>query len=164
MLQPLNLDIREILADCPNSKVLKDWENFIVLIDTHHWDIIQAHKKYLLKGNNSMVGLDFTDLPDYDPAQFDEVIHKSDGQLSIIGKLRKFMAGPDPKGASNQLSSREQEILKLVAQGNSNKLIAERLFISIHTVITHRKNITGKLGIKSISGLTLYASINNMID
>lgn len=164
ILQPLNLEVREILLDCPNSEVLKDWVNFIVLIDTNHWKFIQIHKKYLIKGKNSIVGLDFTDLPNYDPAQFDEVIHKSDGQRSIINKLRKFVVGLDPKGISNQLSSREQEILKLVAQGNSNKLIAERLFISIHTVITHRKNITGKLGIKSISGLTLYASINNMID
>ncbi len=65
---------------------------------------------------------------------------------------------------SEGLSSREIDVLKLVALGYSNKEIAEKLFISIHTVMSHRKNITEKLGIKSISGLTVYAIINNYID
>src|SRR5690606_28213921 len=58
---------------------------------------------------------------------------------------------------NDELTSREKEVLKLVALGFSNKAIAEKLFISIHTVITHRKNITEKTGIKSISGLTVYS-------
>ena len=48
--------------------------------------------------------------------------------------------------------------------GFANKEIADKLFISIHTVISHRKNITEKLGIKSISGLTVYAIMNNLLD
>ncbi len=64
----------------------------------------------------------------------------------------------------NQLTERETEVLQLLAFGHSNKDIAEKLFISIHTVISHRKNITEKLGIKSVSGLTVYAIINNLID
>ncbi len=66
--------------------------------------------------------------------------------------------------SENELTQREMEILRLVAIGHSNKEIADVLFISIHTVITHRKNITGKLGIKSISGLTVYAIINRLIN
>jgi len=66
--------------------------------------------------------------------------------------------------SDNELTHREKEILRQVAMGYSNKEIAEGLHISIHTVITHRKNITSKLGIKSISGLTVYAIINRMID
>jgi DNA-binding NarL/FixJ family response regulator len=65
---------------------------------------------------------------------------------------------------SEGLSNREIEVLKLVALGYANKEIAEKLYISTHTVISHRKNITEKLGIKSISGLTVYAIINNYID
>ncbi|HDR53015.1 MAG TPA: response regulator transcription factor [Mariniphaga anaerophila] len=65
---------------------------------------------------------------------------------------------------SEELTAREKEVLKLVALGHSNKVIAEKLFISIHTVISHRKNITDKTGIKSISGLTVYAILNNLID
>ncbi|MBI9066985.1 MAG: helix-turn-helix transcriptional regulator [Salinivirgaceae bacterium] len=64
----------------------------------------------------------------------------------------------------SELSEREKDVLSLVALGHSNKEIAEKLFISIHTVITHRKHITEKLGIKSISGLTVYAILNKLID
>lgn len=64
----------------------------------------------------------------------------------------------------NALTERETDVLRLVAYGYSNKDIADKLFISIHTVISHRKNITEKLSIKSISGLTVYAMLNNLID
>ena len=66
--------------------------------------------------------------------------------------------------SENTLTVRETEVLKMVALGKTNKEIASELFISIHTVISHRKNITEKLGIKSISGLTVYAIINRLID
>jgi len=65
---------------------------------------------------------------------------------------------------TESLSNREVDVLKLVALGHSNKEIADKLFISTHTVMSHRKNMTEKLGIKSISGLTVYAIINNIID
>ena len=56
------------------------------------------------------------------------------------------------------------EVLKGVVQGYINKEIADKLYISLTTVISHRKNITEKLGIKSISGLTIYAVMNGFID
>jgi two-component system, NarL family, response regulator NreC len=64
---------------------------------------------------------------------------------------------------TSELSEREKDILGNVAMGKTNKEIADELNISIHTVITHRKNITAKLGIKSISGLTVYAIFNGII-
>jgi DNA-binding CsgD family transcriptional regulator len=68
------------------------------------------------------------------------------------------------KRTSTSLTEREIDVLKLVAFGKTNKEIADELFISFHTVISHRKNITEKLGIKSISGLTVYSILNNLID
>lgn len=62
------------------------------------------------------------------------------------------------------LSDREKDIIKCVAKGMSNKEIADALFLSIHTVTTHRRNITAKLQIHSPAGLTIYAIINNLID
>lgn len=61
------------------------------------------------------------------------------------------------------LSDREKEVLTMVAYGRTNQEIADKLFISRHTVISHRKNITAKLGIKTVSGLTVYAVLNKMI-
>ena len=65
---------------------------------------------------------------------------------------------------SNELSVREREILTAVAKGKTNKEIADEFNISIHTVISHRKNISHKLGINSIAGLTIYAVMNKLLD
>jgi regulator of cell morphogenesis and NO signaling len=64
----------------------------------------------------------------------------------------------------NALSAREKEILVCVAKGMINKEIAEALNISVHTVISHRKNIAHKTGIKTVAGLTVYALLNNLLD
>lgn len=65
---------------------------------------------------------------------------------------------------SSDLSAREAEVLVLLTKGLINKEIADKLNISLTTVITHRKNITEKLGIKSLSGLTIYAIMNGYIE
>ena len=62
------------------------------------------------------------------------------------------------------LSGREKEIIVCLVQGMSNKEIADHLFISINTVITHRRNIARKLQIHSVAGLTIYAIANDLID
>lgn len=61
------------------------------------------------------------------------------------------------------LSEREKEIVALVVKGMINKEIADKLFISVHTVLTHRKNIARKLNIHSVSGLTIYAIVNSIV-
>ncbi len=66
--------------------------------------------------------------------------------------------------SSDVLSEREKEIIRCLVQGMSSKEIAERLFISVHTVITHRRNIARKLQIHSSAGLTIYAIVNGLID
>ena len=62
------------------------------------------------------------------------------------------------------LTDREIEVMALIVQGYINKEIAERLNISMATVITHRKNIMDKLGIKSVSALTIYAVTHGYVD
>ena len=69
----------------------------------------------------------------------------------------------DNKANAKKISNREKDILKYVALGYTNKEISNKLYISTHTVITHRKNISSKLGIKTIAGLTVYAIINKII-
>ena len=86
-----------------------------------------------------------------------------------VGILKKIHSAddsrqPDVASDGDELSAREKEILVCVAQGMLNKEIADKFSLSIYTVITHRKNITRKTGIKTVAGLTVYAILNNLID
>jgi DNA-binding NarL/FixJ family response regulator len=66
---------------------------------------------------------------------------------------------PDFSNSCNgiNISEREEEIIKLIAEGFSNKEIAEKLFLSTHTVNTHRKNIMNKLGVNNTAGIVIFA-------
>lgn len=68
-----------------------------------------------------------------------------------------------PDHPVQQLTNREEEILRLIVKGHLNKEIAEKLNISHNTVLTHRKNIIAKTGIKTVSGLTFYAIRKGLI-
>lgn len=82
-----------------------------------------------------------------------------------LGDILKNLEQRQPDSAVPAgLSQREIEVLSLVARGLINKEIAERLNISFNTVLSHRKNITAKLGIKSVSGLSVYAIMNGYIN
>lgn len=98
--------------------------------------------------------------------QFDSVVNLYDSETQIVQRLRKALEKSEvnPYNDSHDLSDREIDVLLLVAKGMANKEIADELNISIHTVITHRKNITHKTGIKSVAGLTVYALLNNILD
>lgn len=82
--------------------------------------------------------------------------------LKGIRRLQHVIAGdhssmPENHHDHHQLTNREEEILRLIVKGYLNKEIAEKLHISHNTVLTHRKNIIAKTGIKTVSGLTFYA-------
>lgn len=70
----------------------------------------------------------------------------------------------EEKPTEDVLSDREREIVHCVVCGLSNKQIAEQLFISLNTVLTHRKNIARKLNIHSVAGLTIYAIVNKIVN
>jgi DNA-binding NarL/FixJ family response regulator len=97
-------------------------------------------------------------------AQFDGVINISDAADAIVANIKKIFADTPAETGGETLSDRETEVLQHMATGLSNKEIADRLNISINTVITHRKNISQKTGIKSIPGLTIYAVTKKLIN
>lgn len=98
--------------------------------------------------------------------QYDECIGIYDNGSRIMQKLKSAMEEKSqaPKSDINELSGRERDILTAVAKGLTNKEIADEFNISIYTVISHRRNISQKLGINSIPGLTVYAIMNKLID
>ncbi len=98
---------------------------------------------------------------------FDGVVGLYDSSETILARLSSVVeqnAGSPLRTESDELSARERDILTAVARGKTNKEIADEFNLSVHTVITHRKNISHKLGINSISGLTVYAILNKLID
>lgn len=159
-----NIGISDMLNTIPDCSVINDWKVTLLLIDCKYADEFKKHRKILKKNGNVVFGIEisgaFVTLEYY----FDDIINIHDNTDTIIQKINTYISKVSDTKSDNQLSTREIEVLTMVAKGYSNKLIAEQLFISIHTVITHRKNITSKLGIKSISGLTLYAALNNLVD
>jgi DNA-binding NarL/FixJ family response regulator len=97
---------------------------------------------------------------------FDSFIQVNDSRKTIEHIIEKSFSRRAHKicgQMSEQLSSRELDVLKHVALGLSNKEIADDLNISFHTVVSHRKNITRKTGIKSQAGLAVYAISNKII-
>ncbi len=86
-------------------------------------------------------------------------------QEIIIEQLQLlFSTDGSGNGEKNkELSTRETDVLKLIVKGSTNKDIADQLNISLNTVLSHRKNITSKLGIKTVSGLTFYAIMNGLV-
>ncbi|MDR0895714.1 MAG: LuxR C-terminal-related transcriptional regulator [Prevotellaceae bacterium] len=71
---------------------------------------------------------------------------------------------PEMEAEPEMLSQREKEIITCVVKGMTNKAIADKLFLSVHTVMTHRRNIARKLQIHSPAGLTIYAIVNKLVE
>ncbi len=98
---------------------------------------------------------------------FKETIELCDNKQKVTNKIFALLNNNDESSSQNEsvdLSNRETDVLICVAKGMTNKDISDMLNISVHTVITHRKNIVKKTGIKSVSGLTVYALLNNLVE
>ena len=95
---------------------------------------------------------------------YDDAISVYDSAETVNDKLARLVSEPERDKRHESLSGREKEVIACVVQGMTNKQIADKLFISTHTVITHRRNISAKLGIHSPAGLTIYAIVNKLVE
>lgn len=89
-------------------------------------------------------------------------IGRSADLIDIIAAMEKFSKEETDLNQSSELTARELEVLKELVKGQTIKEIADKLCISANTAVSHRKNISSKLGIRSISGLSLYAIMNGL--
>ena len=166
-----NFKIDNILLNISdeNESILKNSNADILIIDLSILDYATRMdcKLYLSEITDaSLIALQTVPVNNFIEKQFEEIIDIYDTPSSILKKLHSVgkQSGKTKKSGLNELSQREKEVLIYVAQGMLNKEIAYKLNISIYTVITHRKNITRKTGIKTVAGLTVYALLNNLID
>ena len=163
--------LEAILSDISreNENVLKNTSVDIIIIDTGLCGYSSRRQFRSLISEYSdaaIIGVNTLALDEESKKLYDELFSIYDAPSVIINKLRAANTSERELSEQNknELSIREQEILVCVAKGMLNKEIADKFNISIHTVITHRKNITKKTGIKTVAGLTVYALLNNLID
>jgi DNA-binding NarL/FixJ family response regulator len=110
-------------------------------------------------------------LRECDREEIIEAIYKtSQNQKFLCGRILDHLVNEASDDVSSDTSctglhitEREIEIIRLVAEGLSNKEVAEKLFLSTHTVTTHRKNIMNKLQVNNTAGLVLYAVRNDLL-
>lgn len=97
---------------------------------------------------------------------FDQICNLDDSGEQLIKNAEHLLNIDRNSGSEHKdkLSDREIEVLKLIVKGFTNNQIAKNLYISIHTVNSHRKNIIQKLGIKSAAGLAMFAVVNNIVE
>lgn len=163
--------VEGILTDLSHSSELrlKNMDADVILIDPVVFDYVSRTSVRASMSEYSdaaIVALQTIPMEEEHQKQYDAVIGLNDDPVHIVRKLRDSLASrqDNPETEDYDLSAREKEILVCVAKGMLNKEIADHCNLSIHTVITHRKNITRKTGIKTVAGLTVYALLNNLID
>jgi len=157
MGKPNGIEIAEIISkEYPDVKIL-----ILSMMGLHDF-IIQALEKGAIGFILKNAGKDEMLTAIRSVAKGDSYFSK-DVSAVLIEHLNKPRAARK-RIADIPLSARELEVLKLITQENSNPEIAEKLFISIRTVDTHRRNLLEKLGVKNTAGLVKYAIQKGLID
>nr|WP_302829550.1 LuxR C-terminal-related transcriptional regulator [uncultured Bacteroides sp.] len=131
------------------------------------WFDLQAFKTENGKSGIKYVALVCSVIDNNALKGYDESIAICDDIDIITTKINHLLHTEEEEEKDNEqetLSQREKEIITCVVKGMTNKAIADKLYLSIHTVITHRRNIARKLQIHSPAGLTIYAIVNKLVE
>ena len=172
-----------LLRDLPEYEVVlqsDDMHTVMTRLRILRPDVLIINPSMIDYSKRRMVRSLFEDLPDlrvvalvssfFDSQmlrQFQGVVEITDDLQRIKSTLNQVVAqlnAEDSDMDSSVLSDREKDVLICLAKGMKNNEIADSLNISTYTVITHRKNIVRKTGIKSVSALTVYAILNNLLE
>lgn len=129
------------------------------------WFDVDAFKEHYPHLETKIVSLICTFVDANQLKGYEESINLFDDVEFLEKKISVLMNfAEEDDSDQDTLSQREKEIIGCVVRGMTNKEIAEKLYISVHTVITHRRNITRKLQIHSAAGLTIYAIVNKLVE
>ncbi len=131
------------------------------------WFDLQAFKTENGKSGIKYIALVCSVIDNNALKEYDESIAICDDIDIITTKVNHLLHTEEEEEKDNEqetLSQREKEIITCVVKGMTNKAIADKLYLSIHTVITHRRNIARKLQIHSPAGLTIYAIVNKLVE
>ncbi len=169
------LGLRELLGKVIPHALIRTFRSFAELVDdtpdmyAHYFISSQTyfeHTAFFLERRPKTIVLTSGSTPSL-PAGIPALdIYQDEKSLvkSILQLHRHGHPHVQKEGEGPVLSAREAEVLVLIAKGLLNKEIAEKLNISLTTVISHRKNIVDKLGIKSASGLAIYAVMQGYVE
>ena len=158
----LKVDSRESLLDTVSTNSID-----LIIVNPTFGALLPPEeiRKASLNDNIKIFAIEISKVSRATLALYDDNIHVTELLPEIREKvknaLNKIQVSDDEK---ETLSSREKEIISHVVKGFTNQEIADKLFLSVHTVMTHRRNIARKLQIHSATGLTIYAIVNKIVD
>ena len=167
-IQGIHIQVFEISSIDLLANYIRLHKPGVLILNPAYWAIVDLHKLKEESGNKELKCFAFLScLTDENILkQYDERISIYDSVDQLKDKLNKLFETPIEETTDDTeiLSQREKEILTCVVKGQTNKEIAQTLFLSTHTVITHRRNIVRKLEIHSTAGLTIYAIVNKLVE
>lgn len=166
-LPDLNVQTVEITSKGGVQHCMEAHQPEILIVNPQFegWFDLEAFKQQYARQDMKIVSLICTVVDANQLKGYDESINLFDDLDAVAHKISTLMnVNEEEDSDQNSLSQREKEIIGCVVRGMTNKEIAEQLFISVHTVITHRRNITRKLQIHSAAGLTIYAIVNKLVE
>lgn len=162
-VQPVEILSVEALQDCLRMQ----YPDILVVNPTFgdYFDVARFREETARK-NIRLVALASSFIDSALLSKYDESFSIFDDLETLADKISRLQNIEKKEETDSQeiLSQREKEIVVCVVKGMTNKEIAESLFLSIHTVITHRRNISKKLQIHSAAGLTIYAIVNKLVE
>lgn len=165
-LATLNIDIAEISDISILSAQLSKYKPDILIVDPSHLGAFSLQRIKNETGDFSLktIALQNT-LTDHSILKhYDQVISIYDNSDRIKDKLVELIQTKGQEKEKLELGKREKEIIVCIVKGMTNKQMAEQLCLSIHTIMTHRRNIASKLQIHTSSGLTIYAIVNKLVE
>ena len=179
----LRTGLEQLLHELPDAEIIFSTDNLSSLyarINALHPDVLIVNPLLYDYAKRATIRIEFDNLPNLrliglvtsyvesqHQRQFAGVIELNDDFQRIKSTLNQVTNSLQSDGDepdTDPLSDREKEVLVCLSKGLKNNEIADTLNISVHTVITHRKNIVRKTGIKSVAALTVYAILNNLIE